>query len=1379
MNLDAEAWELSLTEHQRQFWTGQKIYPGSSRYDLCVAFRLPVVDPIRLAAAFGDLVSDEPLLRAAIQERGDSPRLVPGERARLEVLDFRNEERGAVESWLASRSREGLDVSCRLSEAVLFLEEEGSSRLFLRLHHTIADGWSVKVLMERLVALYESPRADGGEPSVPPFREHLEEERGYLRSGQLRTDRAFWGRRLGAAIRPTDLYGVSSAGVPSGVVRIARALGQERTERLRELAARTPVGSLNASLSNLLLAALIALLARITGNGHQAIGMPFLNRPSGRDRLSFGLFMQLGVLRFDVASDETFASLARKVSAEAAEVGRHVRYTVGNPLRRNFDVLFNFHNVTYPTLRGCPIAEEWIHSANDEMALSLHVRTSDPENLLLQFDMNEAVFAEAWRRKQLPDHFLETLDLLLLRPQTPIADLELGGGAGQPPLFSACRGPRRPLPEGRLEELFVKEAARRPESPAVLAAGRAVTFRELDELSNRLAARIRELAPALPSGPAAVSGAAAEPGSAVNRAPFLVGALLPRSAEAIVVFLAVLKAGGVWVPLDAHLPAARIATIVKDSGLTVAVTSTPALPASAPAVDLLRHLVTVIELDGPTGTPGHAEVPPGRLGTADERAEPSAGASQGGKAAPAGSSSPETPAYLLYTSGSTGTPKGVFGSHRAALNRIRWMWRRYPFEPAEVGAHKTSLGFIDSVWEIFGPLLAGHPVLIVPEEATADPDALCALLARHPVRRLILVPSLLHLLLEGVENPGERLSGVHCWFVTGEPLAGELARRFASSLPAAELYNLYGTTEFYDAACLPVGATERAGDRVPIGEPIDNMCLYVLDGRLRPLALGIPGELCVSGVSVPNGYHNRVEATGTKFLANPFSEDGNRILFRTGDRARLLAGGRIEILGRLDHQVKLRGYRIEPEEIEHALSRHKAVVRAAVIVARANGATPALEAYVERRRGSDTSEGEIISFLRERLPAWMVPRVQLVDRLPLTSTGKIDRKLLSEAASRPRSSRHAQSAPRTTIEAALLPIWRRLLGAQDVGVFDDFFDLGGHSLLALEAAAEIERALGRRIPLSAIFEFPTVAALASGPLSALVDGGRQLVALKPASEATPETPPLFTVPPAGSTVWSFAALARHLPPGQPLYSFEPRGIEDGEPPHRSIEAMARDYIAELRAVQPHGPYSIAGRCFGGYVAFEMARQLRAAGEGVSLLAIMDSKEAPLERDRQRSHSGIRKLLFYYPGRVVYYLRRRRLLYTLQMKAAIEIRYHLDRMARLFDRERSTLRSRSRNLKLLKYLHTRAYHRYVAEPYDGKVTLFWAGESSDMAGEIARWRRLALGGLDCQFLPCRHSELLKEPYIQDLSRRLSESLKAVRSTSQPGDRSPRATPASRI
>ncbi len=745
-------------------------------------------------------------------------------------------------------------------------------------------------------------------------------------------------------------------------------------------------------------------------------------------------------------------------------------------------------------------------------------------------------------------------------------------------------------------------------------------------------------------------------------------------------------------------------------------------------------------------------------------------------AASTGSSGPDGPAYLLFTSGSTGRPKGVLGSHRAAINRIQWMWSRHPFEEGEVGVHKTSLGFIDSIWEILGPLLAGRAVLVVPQAEAADPEGLSALLARHPVRRMILVPSLLHLLLES--GSLGRLAEVHSWFVTGEPLSGALARRFAEALPEAKLFNLYGTTEFYDAACLPVGAHERAGERVPIGEPIDNMCLYVLDERLRPLPYGVAGELCVSGVAVPARYHSRLEASRSKFLANPFTEDGNPILCRTGDTARLLPGGRIELLGRLDNQMKLRGYRIEPEEIEHALAGHEGVARAGVVLTRKDGGEAILEAHIERRAASDATEGELLSFLAERLPAWMLPRVRFVDRLPLTPSGKIDRLSLAESPPPSQPARLARAKPRTPVEAGLLAIWRRLLGAEEIGIYDDFFDLGGHSLLALKVAAEIEQTFGRRIPLSSIFEHRTIAALASGPLNSLAERGRQLVALRLASGSPGAPPPLFTVPAAGSTVWSFTALARHLPPEQPLYAFEPRGIEDREAPHRTIEEMAGHYVAELRAVQPHGPYSIAGRCFGGYVAFEMARQLRAAGEEISLLAIMDSKEAPLERERQRSHSGARKLLFYYPQRILYYLRRRRLLYTLQMKAAIEARYHLDRLVRLFDRGRSPLRSRSRNLKLLKYLHTRAYHQYVAEPFDGKVMLFWASKGSDMADEIERWRRLALRGLDCRFIPCRHFELLKEPYIQQLAQGLSENLNSLLSTWRPEDRSPHATPASR-
>lgn len=1385
MKLDANGWELALTEHQKQFWTGCKLYPQARHFDLRVALHLPPVDPARLRDAFATVVEEEPLLRAAVRERADGPRLAPGEPPSLEVVDLRALGRVELETWLAASAHGRIDPTRALAEATLLLASDGRAVLFLRLHHLIADGWSVKLLAERLAAAYESRRGAGAGPlgggRLPPFAAHVAQERRYLRSLRRRRDRAYWAELLREPIRPTELYGASRIPVPEGAeratggaacVRAACTLGKERTRLLRARAAGFSVGSPNRGLSNLLLAALTVLLVRITGVSSQRIGLPRHGRRSERDRSTFGLFMQLTVVSVDLAADQSIASAVQRIAEAVAEADRHSRFTIANPRQRAFDLLFNFHNIDYPTLGGARIEEEWLHSANDEMVLALHVRTTDPENLRVQVEVSGDLAEPQWRAQRIVSDYLRVVDELLTMPDRAISDLDLVAPGERAALLAAGRGPVRGLPETRIELLFEEQAARFPTATALFDQGRAWTFGELDRRANRLADAI--LAEARRAGEAGVSGASAratvEPAAgplsagAARRALF-VGGLFERSAEAVAAFLATLKAGGVWVPLDPSLPPARIAAIVGEAGVEILVTNGArhgALSAQLGRLPALRIL---------DGAPS----------LADDRGAASRPAASGanGRRAASATRNPDDPAYLLFTSGSTGTPKGILGSHRAAINRIAWMWRRYPFEPGEVGAHKSSLSFIDSVWEVFGPLLAGRSVVIVPQGAVADPAVFAALLARHAVRRLILVPSLLLALLDA-GPAAEALTGIRRWFVTGEPLSGVLARRFASAYPAAELFNLYGTTEFFDAACLRVGAPERSRDRVPIGEPVDNTCLYLLDQRLRPLPVGIAGELCVSGIGVPAGYLGRAAESPTRFVANPFvDEDRHATLYRTGDAARLLPGGRIELLGRLDRQLKIRGYRVEPEEIELALCGHDAVERAAVFARDAGEDRRSLVAFVQARRGRQVDRMELLRHLRELLPSWMVPRLELVERLPLTTSGKIDRARLATQADRDgrtgsslRLARFAARADRPpargAVEASLIAIWQGLLDNRAIGPFDDFFEVGGNSLLALSVVAEIERSLGRRLPLSALFEFPSVAALAAGPLRSLAREGRQLVALTSPRETGADAEragvtalPLFSIPAAGSTVASFAALARHLPPGQPLYSFQPRGIEGRERPHRTIEEMARSYIAEMRTVQPRGPYAIAGRCFGGYVAFEMARQLQASGETISLLAIMDSKEAPLERGRQRSHTGLRKLLAYYPERFVFHLRRRRLLSTLRMKLANEARYHAFRFARLFGSPRgggSSLRRRKRNLELLRYLHTRAYHRYVAEPFEGRVTLFWAGTGdSDESGEISRWRRLARGGLECERLPCRHSELLREPFIGELAYKIGQRL----------------------
>jgi amino acid adenylation domain-containing protein len=434
-------------------------------------------------------------------------------------------------------------------------------------------------------------------------------------------------------------------------------------------------------------------------------------------------------------------------------------------------------------------------------------------------------------------------------------------------------------------------------------------------------------------------------------------------------------------------------------------------------------------------------------------------------------------AYLIYTSGSTGAPKGVEGIHQASINRFAWMWHAYPFDASDVCCQKTALSFVDSVWEIFGPLLQGVPNLIVPAHVVLNPRQLVRLLAEHRITRIVQVPSLLRMLLDQIDDLAAKLPNLRLWSVSGETLPPDLVERFRKSLPHARLLNIYGSSEVAaDITWHEVGESDSARS-VPIGRPISNTQIYILDRSLNPVPIGVRGEIHVGGVPLARGYWKSPENTAERFIANPFDGIASPRLYKTGDLARYLPGGIIEYLGREDNQVKLRGFRVELGEIESALGSHPGVRDAAVIV---HGDGQKIIAYLTADDGHAPIAAELRRFLRARLPDHIVPSNYVVlEKLPVLPSGKIDRRALPSI-----ETTHAlnglghYAAPQNDVEQSLADIFREVLKVPQVGREDNFFDLGGHSLLAVQVISRIRRVLDVEISVRGIFEQPVVADLA-------------------------------------------------------------------------------------------------------------------------------------------------------------------------------------------------------------------------------------------------------------------------------------------------------------
>jgi len=878
-----------------------------------------------------------------------------------------------------------------------------------------------------------------------------------------------------------------------------------------------------------------------------------------------------------------------------------------------------------------------------------------------------------------------------------------------------------------IHQLFEAQAACTPEAVALLHGDERLTFDALNRRANRLARYLRRLG--------------VGPGT-------LVGLYMERSAGAVVALFAILKAGGAYLPLDPTYPPERIAFMVEDA---------------APAV-LLTHADLA------------ADAPPHTRRVVVDGADQAAIAAEGDENLDSGAIAGDT-AYVIYTSGSTGHPKGVAAPHRAAINRFHWMWQAYPFAPGEVCCQKTALSFVDSVWEIFGPLLRGVPVVVIPDEVLTDPPRFVEALAEAGVTRLVLVPSLLRLLLHAAPDLRERAPRLTFWVSSGEALPAGLCRRFRELLPGCTLLNLYGSSEVAaDATCYDTCDWDGAA-AVPIGRPIANTRVYILDEARRQVPLGAVGELYIGGAGLAHGYLGRPDLTAERFVPDPFAGDPAARLYKTGDLARYRPDGVVEYHGRDDHQVKIRGRRIELGEIEAALAGHPCV-REAVVVARDDGTGDPddrrIVAYVVPNNPHDLTTADLRDYLAARLPTYMVPAaVTPLEALPLTPNGKVDRQALPAPGIETISDRPIV-APAGPVEERLVKLWQDLLQVAPIGVTDNFFALGAHSLLAVRLIDEIERAFGKRIPLAILFEDPTVARLAA----ALQEQGSDidltgLVTVQAAGSHSARQPLYFVHGDFWGGGFYCLNLSRHLGADQPFYAFEQHGLHDEDVP-ATIEEMAAHHVRTLRAHRPHGPYLLGGHCSAGLIAFEMARQLEGQGHEVALVALV--------------HTAVESAHYAAARRVVERIGGlARLDAGKQARLAVALGgclRRLDRLARMDRAERAgaarrSLRRATQRLPIATphngeqdetrvapvengthetsmpddapeqrlearrrrvnaaYIH--ANRAYVPGAYSGPVALFVAREESDdyRRDRTLGWRRCTRGALDIQVVPGDH------------------------------------------
>jgi aspartate racemase len=819
----------------------------------------------------------------------------------------------------------------------------------------------------------------------------------------------------------------------------------------------------------------------------------------------------------------------------------------------------------------------------------------------------------------------------------------------------------------------------------------------------------------------------------------------------VVGLLGILKAGGAYVPLDPAYPKQRLAFMLEDTRMPVLVTQqrlTESLPAQAAKVVYLESEEESVWTES------------------SENPEPLGGG--------------ESLAYVIYTSGSTGEPKGVRIAHRSLVNHCLGIRDRFELAPGDRVLQFSSFGFDVAVEEIF-PTWASGAALVLRSDAVLDSFRdFGEFLRTRRVTVANLPSSYWHEWVldlsssEGTLPPTLRLIVVGSEAVSPQRLKDW--RRLAGG--RVRWLNAYGLSETTITSTLyePPEETNGPGrdedevDSVPIGRPLPNTRVYVLDSELRQVPIGAPGEIFIGGAGVARGYLNRPDLTSERFVSDPFDPDPGARLYRTGDRGAFLGDGNLILSGRIDDQVKIRGYRVEPSEVEAALARHASVREVAIIVRRDDPGGGRLVAYVVPEPNAVPSPESLRAYLGRLLPDYMVPSAFVaLEALPLTPNGKVDRKALPAPEGR-LELEEGYVAPRTPTEEVLSCIWAQVLGLEKVGVHDNFFELGGHSLLAVRLFSQIEKSFDRHLPLAAIFQGPTVGQLAS----LLQDEGwtpswSSLVAI----HAGGSRPPFYCVHAVGGNVLTYVDLSRHLGPDQPVYGLQAQGLGGKKSPYTRIEEMAAHYIKEIRELQPEGPYSMGGSSAGGMVAFEMAQQLVAAGQDVAVLALFDTwadhlsmvKEmSPLRRRATRFfqrvdlHKGNLLAAEGLKGKLAYVATKSARVRKRLAKAGIGYWKKLKELPReIVDPLPPTLRK-------VENTSRKALDRYVPKAYPGRITLFRATKQPAAFNPDRElgWSRFAEGGVEVYDVPGHHGAIVYEPRVGILARQLAECLERARS-----------------
>jgi amino acid adenylation domain-containing protein len=1318
---------IPASSSQRGLWFQYLLEGLSSTYNVPFVYQLrgKLNIPV-LEKSLQYLIARHECLRMSFNAVEGEPYIVISERVEWKVNIIRSCMEN-IEREIAEQAAQPFKLEqAPLFRAHLWTDFGERHILLLNFHHIITDGWSNGIIERELSSMYAGI-ISGNENVLPPlemdFADYASWQNDWLKTMEFAKELDYWTEVLHGAPELLDLP-KDHPRLASQTYRgnqIHAALEMELVNKLRDLARRE-----NVTLFMLMNAAFAILLSRFSRQEDIIIGVPMANRMLKELEGVVGFFVNTLPMRLDLQGNPLLADLLRQVRQVALGAITHQRIPFDklvnklqpqrdlgfNPI---FQAVFNFQSESSQDFRlgECDVQGEITDIARSKF--DLNIQTIEQDHVLnLELHYNTDLFELTTAERMLAS-YKRILEWMITNPTGRICEFSLLSSVENQQILVEWNETKRDFPsEKSVHELVEEQIFKHPDHTAVIFGEQHLSYCELNEKANRIAHRLRKM------------GA---------RRDKPVGIYLERSAELIVAILGTLKAGSPYVPLDTLYPEERRVEIISDSGLEILVTVRALISNEIPGN--LKLMILDEDRD---------------LETKESKQNPENFTKSGDLV------------YIIYTSGSTGRPKGVEITHRNLVNCIISAQERIGLSDDDLSLTVTTPTFDISAFEYLEPLCTGATVVIASKEEASDSYLLVKKIMNLPLTWMFATPATWQMLVDA-NWPGKPDLKILCG---GDTLRPDLADRLMQT--CREVYNLYGPTE---ATIMCTSTRLQLGQPVTIGRPLDNTMLYVLDTYLKPVPVGVVGELFVGGEGLARGYHNRHETTAEKFIPVLISGEQEKRLYATGDLVRYRENGDVEIVGRKDGQVKIRGYRIELGEVEAKLEEHYEVEQAIVALSGENSASKSLVAYIVPNSKAALESEKLREFLKGKLPNYMIPSAFIVmESFPITVNGKIDRNALPTP-HKETTKRWKDVSLQNSVEAELVKIWKEVLGLTNIALDDDFFEVGGNSLSSIRVLAMIEEKLGVRLSVAEFFRLLSIRRLARAiqsfryditPWTAVVEiqkGGAER--------------PLYIVHGGDGTVTKFVHLARALGEVWPIYGLQAAGQEGDMEPDTTIEQMAYRYIEAIKTIQPIGPYQLAGFSGGGVIAYEMACQLNALKEQVSLLAEIDGYASTTQN---KLRFDLFRRLFLICQNIPFWLKtysqdeisnlgqrilgefgRLRRLRKISVKDEA-IKHTHD----LVDKFEHGLTERQKEIY---HLQIQAINNYQPKPYPGRVDVFsarWLRPHHALFASIdpkRGWDALALGGVKVHSSIGDHLSFILPPYVSDLAAKLRRILERAK------------------